>query len=162
LALVTRLIGWKRISTSVGTLSHKSGHEIWKLHLEREAYKQDFIKRWQKLNLDFLVSPGHSMSGVSHGAVKDLLPCASYTFHYNLLDFPAGVLAITVVSHQDILNQPKRKGDLWDFLMNQNERDNEGLPVGVQIAALPFREDVCIEAMQIVEELMPFTHKPNI
>jgi len=102
------------------------------------------------------------MSGVSHGAVKDLLPCANYTFHYNLLDFPAGVLPVTIVSQQDMLNHPKRRGDLWDILMNRSECDNEGLPVGVQVAALPFREDILIEAMQIIEELMPFTHKPNL
>ena len=92
------------------------------------------LQRFRKKNLefmrdyDFIISPVTAFAARDHGFSyneKGVIAAFSYTMIYNLLGWPAVVIPI---------NQSK-----------------EGLPIGVQIASTPWREDVCLSLAEKLE-----------
>jgi amidase len=77
---------------------------------------------------DVILCPVCAFPGMVHGSTYDRLRAFSYTMTYNLTGWPAAVV---------------RAG-----------ASPEGLPIGVQIAARPWREDVALAVAQLLEELL--------
>lgn len=76
-------------------------------------------------NYDLIVCPVNANVAIKHGTLKELYDGFSYTATYNLTGWPGAVV---------------RAGT-----------SPEGLPIGVQIVARPWREDVALKVAQFVE-----------
>ncbi|NXY87778.1 FAAH1 hydrolase, partial [Alcedo cyanopectus] len=65
-----------------------------------QEFCHQFMSQWKKLNLDVMLCP---MLGpaLSIGYPEKLSVAASYTMLYNALDFPAGVVPVTMVTDED-------------------------------------------------------------
>ena len=66
-----------------------------------------------------------------------------------MLNFPAGVAPVTRV-RDDELQRPQ-VSDTVEKCCAQVEAQSAGLPVGVQVVARPFREDLVLAAMAAIE-----------
>ncbi|CAM4594797.1 unnamed protein product, partial [Lepidochelys olivacea] len=81
---------------------------------------------------------------------------SSYTNLYNVLNFPAGVLPVTVVTEADeeeLKNYRGHYSDPWDKRLREAVEGAVGLPVAVQCVALPWQEELCLRFMKEVETL---------
>jgi Asp-tRNA(Asn)/Glu-tRNA(Gln) amidotransferase A subunit family amidase len=76
-----------------------------------------------------------------HGFSKDLLPAMHLTFLFNLLHFPAGAVPITTVRASET-KYVSRHSDNMTRLAQEVCEGSEGLPVGIQVATLPFADEV--------------------
>ena len=87
-------------------------------------------------NYDVILCPVHALPAVEHGMSvhPDVLPAFSYTIAYNLTGWPGAVV---------------RCGS-----------SSEGLPVGVQTVARPWREDVALAAASQLEIALGGYQKP--
>ena len=75
----------------------------------------------------------------------------SYPGLFNLLGMPAGVVAATRVR----AGEQSDRATSWDIVDRtacRAERGSAGLPVGVQVAARHWREDVALAVMAALEE----------
>ncbi|OCT82705.1 hypothetical protein XELAEV_18025235mg [Xenopus laevis] len=129
--------------------------DLWKHHLEVEAYRQEFIAQWKKLELDAVLCPILSPA-LTIGYPGKLSTAVSYTILYNLLDFPVGVVPVTTVTKEDEEGLKAYEGhhkDYWDKLLKEALSDSIGLPVSVQCVALPWQEEQCLRLMKEVETL---------
>ncbi|KAG9460884.1 hypothetical protein GDO78_018936 [Eleutherodactylus coqui] len=75
---------------------------------------------------------------------------------YNLVDFPAGVLPVSVVTREDEDALKRYEGhhkDPWDKLLKKAVAGGVGLPVAVQCVALPWQEELCLRLMKEVENV---------
>ncbi|NXD61648.1 FAAH1 hydrolase, partial [Eolophus roseicapillus] len=129
--------------------------EVWSLHHEIEEFRQQFIAQWKNLNLDVMLCP---MLGpaLGIGYPPKLSVAVSYTMLYNALDFPAGVVPVTMVTDEDEEELKGYQGyfrDWWDRTMAKAFRGSVGLPVSVQCVALPWQEELCLRFMKEVETL---------
>jgi len=88
------------------------------------------------LNYDALLSPVCSFAGMEHGSTYDRLPSFSYTMTSNLTGWPAAVV---------------RGGATL-----------QGLPIGVQIVARPWREDVALAVAQVLQEALGGWQRPPL
>lgn len=88
-------------------------------------------------NYDVLLSPVNAFPAIEHGTCFDaeVLPAFSYTIAYNLTGWPSAVV---------------RCGS-----------SEEGLPVGVQAVAHPWREDVAIRAARQLETTLGGFERPR-
>jgi len=77
---------------------------------------------------DAILCPVAPFTGMKHGSTYDILDSFSYTMTFNLTGWPAAVV---------------RAGWMPG-----------GLPVGVQIAASPWREDVALAAARVIEDAL--------
>lgn len=99
--------------------------------------------RWESLrremllfmsNYDALLCPVCAFAGMEHGSTYDRLSSFSYTMTFNLTGWPAAVV---------------RAGTT-----------GKALPIGVQIAARPWREDVALAIAQVLQEMLGGWQRP--
>ncbi|NXK06371.1 FAAH1 hydrolase, partial [Herpetotheres cachinnans] len=120
-----------------------------------QEFCYQFIAQWKKLNLDVMLCP---MLGpaLSIGYPGKLSVAVSYTMLYNILDFPTGVVPVTMVTDEDEEELKGYQGyfrDWWDCTLAKAFRGSVGLPVAVQCVALPWQEELCLRFMKEVETL---------
>jgi len=86
-----------------------------------------------------------------HVKAFDLLAGASYSMLINLLGLPSGTVSTTRVAAGEDTSRPSsrdavlRKAKLTDA-------GSVGLPVGVQVSSLPWREDIVLAVMGSIEK----------
>ncbi|KAF1600139.1 UNVERIFIED_CONTAM: Fatty-acid amide hydrolase 1, partial [Eudyptes robustus] len=141
---------------NVATISTcRSVKEMWNHHHQIEAYRTEFIARWRELRLDVMLCPVLGPAFTT-GYPGKLLTAISSTMLYNVLNFPAGVVPVSMVTEADEEELKLYQGwcdDPWDRMLKQAVAGAVGLPVAVQCVALPWREELCLRLMKEVETL---------
>jgi len=99
-----------------------------------DAFRRSLLSFIERF--DVIVCPVCSFPGMVHGSTYDRLPAFSYTMTYNLTGWPAAVV---------------RGGS-----------SREGLPIGVQIVARPWREDVALAVAAVIEKMMGGFERPPL
>lgn len=99
---------------------------------------------------DVLLGPATALPAFRHGAAAELALAGAYTCLYNLLGWPAGVAPTTRVREGEESDRPPSR-DKMDAAARETERGSTGLPVAVQLAARPWREDLVLSAMAALE-----------
>ncbi len=99
-----------------------------------DAYRRSMLSFME--TYDVILSPVCSFAGMVHGSTYSRLPAFSYTMAYNLTGWPAAVVPLGTTP--------------------------EGLPLGVQIAARPWREDMALAAAQHLETTLGGWQKPPL
>jgi amidase len=87
-------------------------------------------------NYDALLCPVCSFTGMAHGSTYNCLPCFSYTMSFNLTGWPAAVV--------------------------RGGTSQTGWPIGIQIAARPWREDVALAVAQYLQDALGGWQRPPI
>ena len=112
----------------------KSVAELGELVGRWDAYRRQMLSFMS--NYDALLCPVCSFAGMEHGSTYDRLSCFSYTMTSNLTGWPAAVV---------------RSGTT-----------QKGLPIGVQIVARPWREDMALAVAQGLQEALGGWQRPPL
>ena len=143
-------LGQRRLARQVAGIRRSSVDEYWSLIAAQAEYQRRFLAELDRGGFDALVCPPHALPALTHGSAYYLTMAASYSMLYNLLGMPAGVVPLTRVQPGE--DRPRKAGrDLVDTAAAAVERGSAGLPVGVQVAARPWREDVALAVMAALE-----------
>ena len=141
--------GQRRVAQLVGWAGKRSAAGTQALVARRDAYRQLFLSAMG--DIDVLISPPCSVPAVTHGATRQMgTASVCYTLLYNLLGWPAGVVAATRVNVGEEKGRPASR-DLVEETARKVDEGSAGLPVGVQVASKPGREDLVLAAMQALE-----------
>lgn len=134
------------------TLSYK---EICILGGEVASFKYEFNQYWQSLNLDAAICPIWPLVAPLHGTTMRLAPAFSYSFFWNLLDFPAGVVPIKLVeSGENKYDYFSR--DAFVQVAKENMKDSVGLPVCIQVVGSTYQDEKVLKLMKIVQDYYKF------
>lgn len=154
LSLLLRLFAQRQLADMLQMSGPRSADRYWQLTMHAKAYAHQF---WQRLDqqhgspVDALLLPPHPLPALKHGTALDLLPAASYCYLPNLLGAPAGVVPWTKVRNDEQTYPAAARFDLVQHLARHNLHHSEGLPVGVQVVARPWREDIALALMHHLE-----------
>jgi amidase len=99
-----------------------------------DAFRRSLLSFMEEF--DVMVCPVCSFPGMEHGSTYDRLSAFSYTMTYNLTGWPAAVV---------------RAGN-----------SGEGLPIGVQVVARPWREDVALAVAGEIEKALGGYQRPPL
>lgn len=122
------------------------------MHEKIEDYRHEFVMAMRAKKLDALVTPSFGCPPPHHGAPNKMMSATSYTALFNLIDFAAGTVPVTVQKLEDEVQLRKMKAeDSWDRRMISESKSCDGLPVSVQIATPPYREEMCLRLLKEVE-----------
>ena len=144
-----RAMGEERLSAVLNRLGRKSIEEYWALTAKRAAFRSSELESWDEQKLDAVVCPVHVTPAVPRGESKDFTLSFCYVARYNVLDFPAGVVPVCRVRADE--TKREESGDLFERRAASVEARSEGLPVGVQVIARPYREDIALAVMKAIE-----------
>jgi fatty acid amide hydrolase len=143
--------GQRRLSHLIRTTGIRTQEKIRVLMDRRDGYVTRFEEAIRRAGVDVVLCPPNALPALKHGASADLGPASvSYTALHALLGWPAGVVPVTRVRPGEMDRRP-RGGDMMDRAARRTDQDSAGLPVGVQVAARPHREDVILAVMSAVE-----------
>ncbi|KJH49223.1 Amidase [Dictyocaulus viviparus] len=127
--------------------------DLRQTYADIEDYRHDFIKLMREKNLDAILCPPQVMVAPQHHVPSRLFSACSYTALFNLLDFGAGVVKVTNVTEDDeqkMLNDYPET-DLWYKMVKNTCKNCIGYPVGVQVAAPPYKEEVVLRILRDIE-----------
>jgi fatty acid amide hydrolase len=151
--LLTRIVrsrGQERMAFVLQNIGVRTANDFWKLVEERNRYRLLFMQALEAGGFDAIICPPTSLAAVPHGSTSDLLDFDSYARLFNVLGMPAGVVAAgRVRASEESDRQPGKDGVEQAAL--RAETGSAGLPVGVQIAARHWREDVVLAIMGVLE-----------
>jgi fatty acid amide hydrolase len=151
LAAGLRSAGQKWQARLVAAAGRKSADEYWQLSRLRQEMAASAFEACRSLEIDAILCPPHALPAMRHGTGLDLIAAASDSMLFNLLGWPAGVVAATRVrAGEEATRQPSR--DHVERCALATDRGSVGLPVGVQVAAPPWREDVVLAVMAFLEQ----------
>jgi amidase len=112
----------------------KSAGEFAALVGQWDVFRREMLSFMS--NYDAIVCPVCSFAGMVHGSTYDRLSCFSYTMTSNLTGWPAAVV--------------------------RGGATESGLPIGVQIIARPWREDVALAVAQLLQDKLGGWQRPPI
>jgi len=167
LGRLLRALGQPRLGNQL-IASFGTSPDPWRVAAEVEAYQRRFVHAWQAQHLDVLVCPAMAMPAPRHGKTPALNCTTSYTSLFNLLQFPAGHVPITRVAPDEAdpaayvgLVAPSERDIIHD-LIREELRGSEGLPVGVQVCALPFQDELVLAVMRLLQPAFPWQPAPTL
>ncbi|XP_066297891.1 fatty-acid amide hydrolase 1-like [Branchiostoma lanceolatum] len=126
----------------------KAGHETI------QDYVREFLDAWEEADIDVLLCPATPIPAFKVEGVSALSETTLYTFIFNLLNFPAGVVPVTKVTEEDdrlLDDYIGSNNDIFDRYVRQATKGAVGMPVAVQCVALPWQEEACLRLMKEVE-----------
>ena len=145
-----RMGGQKWMARLVGQARACSADAFWRLTLQKQTIARAAVDWLREAKIDAILCPPHALPAPQHVKAFDLLAAAGNAFLFNLLGLPVGVVSISRVRPGE--DQPRPAGrDQAERQAAAVERGSAGLPVAVQVAALPWREDVALAVMSAIE-----------
>lgn len=150
-----KLTGNKRLAEGFDVPTAISIKEFRKLYHEILEYIEEFTNHWKSLGLDAVICPILGTVTVEHTKTIDVLPAMVYSFLYNVVRCPAGVVPITTVQPGED-TYPSEYEDLISKLARSAVKGTVGNPVCIQVVGLPFQDEVVLGVMAKIESLFSF------
>ncbi len=150
--------GQRRLAHGFRWSKKRSARGYWRLLEERTDWRSRFIAAMDSKQLDAIVCPPHAVPAMLHGATRLLYDTPSYLMRFNVLGMPSGSVAATRVRAGEETDRPRTR-DVVDREAIKTENGSAGLPVGVQVAARHWREDVVLAVMAVLEQ--EFSKRPD-
>ena len=152
LSHVAGALGERKLGRLLKTLGEKGVDELWALTAERTRLRLAEFDAWRAHRLDAVICPPHVVPALPHRSSGDFTLSLSYAFRWSLLNFPAGVVPVTTVRAAEAAMPPMgERKELVEKKIDRVSVGSKGLPVGVQVVAKPFREDVVMAVMMAIE-----------
>ncbi|KAH8159915.1 hypothetical protein CIB48_g8326 [Xylaria polymorpha] len=137
----------------------KTAYENWQLVARREAYRGKWYDWWNKVDIDFMLTPTNATPAVPHDGMKDAVSSCGYTFLFNLLDYTCGCIPITHVD-KDLdklppgFNMRSLNGVAQGAYKLYDANDMHGLPVGIQVVGRRLEEEKVLAVMKRIEDAL--------
>ena len=118
---------------------------------ELHTFNRKFMESLQEQQIDAIVFPPYGLPAVEHQSSGKVLDASGSCFLANLLGCPAGVVAAGRVRPGEEHADRGSKLDIAHRTASNTEKGSSGLPVGVQVIAPKWREDMVLAVMYALE-----------
>lgn len=139
-----------RLARLLRGIGEKPVDAWWQLATRRTALRRAEFDAWRTADVDAVICPAHVVPAMPHRESGEFVAAMSYCFRYAFLNFPAGIAPMTTVSAADVTATPAGS-DKIEKQIARFMQGAEGLPVGVQVVAAPWREDIAFAVMAALE-----------
>ncbi len=143
--------GQHHLAYAMQCLGARSTQDYWSVADARTNFREQFLQSLDDGRFDAVICPPFALPALTHNTCQNLLPAAGYAIVYNVIGAPAGVVSITRV-RPDEESDRKVTRDTADITARAVEQGSAGLPVGVQVVARHWREDIVLAVMSALED----------
>uniref|UniRef100_A0A1I8GA95 Amidase domain-containing protein n=2 Tax=Macrostomum lignano TaxID=282301 RepID=A0A1I8GA95_9PLAT len=132
------------------------GGGVWHLAQRLADARRQFCFAWRQAGLDGLICPAGACPAVHLAPTSGSFTGALSFFNlFNTLNCPAGTVPVTRVTAEDLAEAaaayPAGKSAWHRSVAAMHDAGSDGLPVSVQCAALPWRDEACLRLMAELE-----------
>ncbi|KAL4474497.1 hypothetical protein ABPG72_016175 [Tetrahymena utriculariae] len=157
LSVLFYMLGEKSFAELLPQTNRLKVEELNKLQYKIGQLQLNYLRLFDDHEIEAIICPSFGAPALPHSSSLDSAPVSLYTFIWNYLNFPCGVLPVTkVLKEEQHFNNSRIKelpAKRVDFYMKQN---TEGLPINVQVVAPPFKEETCLNVMKILDDQIQF------
>lgn len=146
-----KLFGQKSVVRLIDYFGGKGNDFLRTWATNQAAYQKEFLAAMEAENIDAIISPTCALPAFLHNSTDKIGLGGNYTILYNVLGFPAGVARVSEVQKSEAIGR-KAGLDLRDRTAAKTEKMSAGLPLAVQIAAKPWREDVVLSLIKCLHK----------
>jgi fatty acid amide hydrolase len=143
--------GQRHLARLIRNLQPCSAEEYFEVVEARNAYRAAFLRTLDEGSFDAVICPPVALPAFTHGSSEHLFAAVTYALVYNVLGAPAGVVSITRVRPGEESAREASK-DMADIAAKEVETGSVGLPIGVQVVARHWRDDIVLAAMAALEQ----------
>ncbi len=142
--------GHERLAVGARSFGRVSVDGYWRLLEERSVYRARFFAALDEARLDALLCPPMPGPAFPHAHNNRIGLSNHYCLPFNVLGLPAGVVPATRVRAGEESDRADSR-DRGVRALGRAESGTAGLPVGVQLAARLWRDDVVLALMSALE-----------
>ncbi|CAG7819493.1 unnamed protein product [Allacma fusca] len=150
--VLSSLLGKTSSRDFAGNPAAQRSEILWEYLARARAIKYDVIDRMNNLDLDAILCPAFPFAASKVQDTDTLLNGIVYTVWGNLIDFPCGVVPFGKESATKI-DDYDDEGDNYLKLAKQGARLAKDMPIGVQIIAKPYQEEIVVRLLVELENL---------
>ena len=154
-----RLSGNAKLANLLETLGVKSAYELIPVLAKRTELIRKVVGQLQAVGAEAILMPTAVTPAPGIGKGDECELANIFTIAATHLTFPCGAVPVTVVREDEQTYQPQ-KGDIVGKAIAAAVSGSAGLPIGVQIASLPFRDELCLRLMRELEGVIQFQCRP--
>jgi fatty acid amide hydrolase len=155
--IVARLlsaIGQKGLAGNMRMFGGGTADRYWRAVEDQMNYRAAFAAALDHAPggpIDLVLMPAFGVPAVRHGAAADMPVAGTYSLLSPVLGYPAGVVPVTRVRAAEESGR-KKSSDLVHKRAFEADCESAGLPVGVQLMGRPWRDEVVLAAMRVIEQ----------
>ncbi|KAL4484615.1 hypothetical protein ABPG74_019792 [Tetrahymena malaccensis] len=157
LSFIFYLIGENTFAQLLPKTNRLKVEELNTLQYNINKLQLEYLRLFDDHEIEAIICPSFGAPALPHSSSIDSAPVSLYTFIWNFLNFPCGVLPVTKVlkEEQHFKNTSIKElaAKRLDYYMSQN---TEGLPVNVQVVTPPYKEETCLNVMKILDNDIQF------
>jgi fatty acid amide hydrolase len=149
-----KVTGNKRIVENVRCMKPMKGYEVDELmHRQKDLY-MEMKEKWESLGISALITPNFPTPAFKDTNVNRIGMLRDYQFIWSILHYPAGVVPVTKADTDgDLEYYPGGDGhnDIWTREIRRDLESAGGMPVGVQVIARKWEDEVALGVMKALE-----------
>ncbi len=149
LATAVTVAGQDRMAMMLDAIGEKPVARYWKLVAELRKYRSRLLDAMHEASIDVLLCPAYATPALPLGMSKNFTLGSSPAMLFNAVQFPAGVVPVTTVRHDETRRSGAR--DLLERHAAKIDAASFGLPVGVQVVARPWKDELALAVMSAIE-----------
>jgi fatty acid amide hydrolase len=144
------IAGQERLSRLLDVIGEKTVERFWTITNQLRAYRIELTEAMDRERIDVVLCPNHATPALPHLGSKDFVLAGSPSMLWNIVQFPAGTVPVTKVQRDEAHRDRPR--DRLESMAAKVDQGSAGLPIGVQVVARPYREDLVLAAMRAIED----------
>jgi len=152
-----KLFGENRLSEACSWTSPLSAADYLRNCDSILKLRQRMVSLFEEHNISAILSPSFCHPAVAHHFFNRSTLNGIYNILWNVLNLPSGIVPVTVVKEDEQHYKNSSVKDKLSNMLDERMRDNtKGMPIGVQVATLPFTDELCLNVMKQIEEEVNF------
>jgi len=144
------ILGEERVSRMLDAIGEKTVDAFWAITQQLRQWRFEVTDAMDRARIDVVLCPAHATPALPHLGARDFVLAGSPSMTWNIVQFPGGVVPVTRVRADEARREHPR--DRLEKLAARVDEGSAGLPIGVQVVARPWREDVVFAAMAAIED----------
>ena len=147
-------IGQKWLGGNMRMFGSGSTADYWQAVEDQMNYRAAFAAALDSSPggpIDLVLMPAYGVPAVRHGASANMPVAGSYSLLSPVLGYPAGVVPVTRVRAAEESGRMKSSDVVYKTAF-ETDRESTGLPVGVQLMGRPWRDEIVLAAMRLIEQ----------
>ena len=150
-ASLMKATGQLRLSSMLSNAKRQSARGLMNILGDRLAYENRFLAGLNARDYHVILCPAMPLPAFRHGDSGNLADFWGSMLLFNALGMPAGVAPITKIRSGEESDRPSSKDKAIRTAI-MVEQGSVGLPVGVQVVARHWREDIVLATLAALEK----------
>lgn len=150
------LFGQKRMAQLIGNIQHLNRDQFIEKSKRFQELKSEFISYWKANGFDAIILPVFPTPAFDIRTSQDLLGFNHLSFIFNFLDLPSATIPITLC---DDTSYKSKYNDKFSKLITGMMKTSEGLPITIQVGALPYQDELVLRLMKEIDSYYRFDQK---